>query len=96
MDLPNVKSKYNSINPLAMMQGTMTFVAAISLVDAIKEVPLYMAGEKNHLYARTVVALVVIICVIVAVTKLTAEGFTTLSIETNTARPMAYSAITSG
>jgi low affinity Fe/Cu permease len=96
MDLTNVKSKYNSINPLAMMQGAMTFVAAISIVDAIKEVPLYMAGEKNHLYARTVVALLVVICVVVAVTKLTAEGFTTLSIETDAARPMVYSAITNG
>lgn len=74
MDLPNVKNKYNTINTVAMVQGTMTFVAAISIVDAVKEVPLYLSGEKNHLPARTAVALLVVTIVVCILGYLTKEG----------------------
>lgn len=74
MDLPNVKNKYNTINTVAMVQGAMTFVSAIAIVDAVKEVPLYLAGEKNHLYFRSLVAIIVVVAVVCLLGYLTKEG----------------------
>lgn len=93
MDLPNVKNKYNTINAVAMLQGAMTFVSAIAIVDAVKEISPYLAGEKNHLYFRSLVALVVVMTVIIILYNLTKEGLVSPIAPAHNYKPTALSLV---